>query len=89
MLLIQFLGLQIADAVTTLVFLQHGVNEANPLIRVALALFGQPALGLVIAKALGIGVALVAWRTGRRGMLRKNQPAICRLRCLEPVGDCS
>ena len=71
MLLIQFLGLQIADAVTTLVFLQHGVNEANPLIRVALALFGQPALGLVIAKALGIGVALVAWRTGRRGMLRK------------------
>jgi hypothetical protein len=71
MLLIQFVGLQIADALTTLVFLQRGVGEANPLIRVALAMFGQPALGLAIAKALGIGVALVAWRTGRCGMLRK------------------
>ena len=71
MLLIQFVVLQIADAVTTLVFLQHGVNEANPLIHMALALFGQPVLGLALAKALGIGVALLAWRTGRCGILRK------------------
>jgi len=71
MLLMQFVGLQIADAVTTLLFLRHGVDEANPLIRLAMAMFGQPALGLAIAKALGIGVALVAWRTGRCGLLRK------------------
>jgi hypothetical protein len=68
---VQFVGLQIADAVTTWLFLQHGLTEANPLMRWALALSAHPALVLAITKALGIGVALVAWRRGRRGLFRK------------------
>ena len=71
MLLLQFAGLQILDALTTWWFLGHGVAEANPLVRWVLGWIGQPVLALLAAKAAGLVPALWAWRSGRHGLLRR------------------
>ena len=69
--LLVFLLLQIADAGTTLLFLNHGIGEANPLIAAAFRVSMSPALSLVLVKAAGCAVALYAWRSGRRTLLRR------------------
>jgi hypothetical protein len=71
MLLLGFVLLQVMDALTTLIFLHHGVGEANPLIRAALGVSGNPALGLVAPKVFAMALAVYAWRSGRRGLLRR------------------
>jgi len=72
MLLIQFICLQVLDAMTTMTFLSRGVTEANPLVRAALhASALHPELPLALVKLAGIAVALYAYRTGRRTMLRR------------------
>jgi len=53
-----FLTLQIGDILTTLLFLRHGVAEANPLMRLALGVSSHPALSLLAAKA---AACLLAW----------------------------
>ncbi len=69
--LLAFVCLQLMDGLTTVVFLRSGVEEGNPLIRVALAAFGQSAWALVAPKALAILLGVYAWRSGRMGLLRK------------------
>jgi hypothetical protein len=64
-----FIALQLCDTLTTLVFLRHGVAEANPLIRFALGLSGSPALPLLAVKAAGCVLAWLAWRSRRRRLL--------------------
>ncbi|MBZ5579010.1 MAG: DUF5658 family protein [Acidobacteriia bacterium] len=71
MLLCQFAGLQVLDAVTTLWFLHRGVAEANPLMGWALAWGAQPVWGLAAAKALGLAPALWAWHSRRHRLLRR------------------
>jgi hypothetical protein len=71
MILIAFASLQILDLLTTTVFLHHGVGEANPLIRAALSSSVSPLLVLIAAKVFGVTVAVVAWYTRRRALLRK------------------
>jgi len=71
MILIIFIGLQAMDALTTLFFLHHGVGEANPLIRAALAGTANPGVALAVAKVFAVALGLVAWRSGRTGLLRK------------------
>jgi hypothetical protein len=71
MVFVQFVGLQVLDVLTTLLFLQHGVIEGNPLMRTVLAVSVHPAVGLALAKAVAIAVALMAWRLGRCRILRK------------------
>ncbi|HLK62478.1 MAG TPA: DUF5658 family protein [Bryobacteraceae bacterium] len=71
MILFAFIGLQITDTLTTLLFLHHGVPEGNPLIRAALAGPVQPALVLALAKSFAILLATLAWRSGRTSLLRK------------------
>jgi hypothetical protein len=66
-----FIGLQLCDMLTTLVFLRHGVAEANPLIRVALGLSHSPALPLLAVKAAGCGLAWLAWRSRRHRLLSR------------------
>jgi hypothetical protein len=68
--LLQFAILQLLDAVTTLVFLRHGIEEANPLIRQLLA-GGGPALALAGPKILALAGAFYAWRSGRERLLRR------------------
>jgi len=71
MRLVWFALLQVIDALTTLLFLRHGVGEANPLIRTALAISGNPALALAVPKVFAMALGLYAWRSGRRELLRR------------------
>jgi hypothetical protein len=68
--LLVFITLQALDLLSTLLFLRHGVAEANPLMRAALAAVAVPALALALPKLGGMVLALAAWRSGRVRMLR-------------------
>ena len=70
MLLLIFVCLQIMDALTTIVFLRFGVQEANPVVRMAIASFAWPEFGVVGPKLFAIGLGVFAWRTGRLRLLR-------------------
>jgi hypothetical protein len=70
MVLFAFICLQVMDTLTTLLFLRHGVHEANPLIRAALAT-GDPRIAVGLPKVLAALLASVAWYSGRRRLLRK------------------
>jgi hypothetical protein len=70
-LLLAFAVLQLCDLITTLTFLHHGVQEANPLVRYAMQTGGQPVGGLILAKISAAGLALFCWRSGRIALLRK------------------
>jgi hypothetical protein len=71
MTLLLFLILQFCDAVTTLVFLRHGVAEANPLIRLALRFFATPLFALLAVKTAGCALAWFAWRASRLKLLHR------------------
>lgn len=66
-----FAALQVLDVLTTLLFLHHGVAEANPLMRASLALARQPFLALAIPKAVALGLAFFAVRSGRKRLLAR------------------
>jgi hypothetical protein len=70
MTLILFFVLQLCDLLTTLVFLRHGVAEANPLLSAAFRIAASPAAGLAAIKLAGCGLALYSWRTHRMRLLR-------------------
>jgi hypothetical protein len=87
--LLIFIALQFCDAATTLVFLRHGVAEANPLIRYAIGQSASPILALAGIKSAGCGLAWIAWRTRRHRLMARvnilfalcvawNLIAICR-----------
>jgi len=57
MALFAFICLQVMDILTTLLCLHHGVQEANPLIRAALANSADPRMALGIPKVLAIALA--------------------------------
>jgi hypothetical protein len=69
--LLLFVALQFCDALTTLVFLRHGVSEANPIVRFALTFSADPALPLIALKLAACGLAWLGWRSGRRRLLRR------------------
>ena len=71
MALFAFICLQVMDALTTLLFLHHGVHEANPLIVAALATSTDPTTAVGIPKVLAIVLATAAWYSGRKRLLRK------------------
>jgi hypothetical protein len=67
-----FICFQALDALTTLIFLQRGVTEGNPLVRTILtAAAGHitPALALAIAKVFPVVLGIAALRAGRRRLL--------------------
>jgi hypothetical protein len=70
-LLLVCLCLQVCDLATTLLFMQHGVGEANPLVAALIRLTDHPAAVLILVKAVGCGLALYAWRSRRVRFLRR------------------
>jgi len=70
-LFLSFVLLQALDTVSTLVFLRHGMAEANPLMRMALAAIPIPAAALALPKLAAGTLALAAWRSGRLRLLRR------------------
>jgi hypothetical protein len=70
-ILLVFLALQLFDLATTLVFLQHGVGEANPLVALLIRISAQPAFAVLQVKLAACALALYAWRTQRFRLLRR------------------
>jgi hypothetical protein len=70
-LLVQFSYLQVLDFLTTVAFLLHGVNEGNPLVRLAIQYAPHPLSGLLLVKALAVGLGIYCWRGGRQRLLTR------------------
>ncbi|MGD0617320.1 MAG: DUF5658 family protein [Bryobacteraceae bacterium] len=69
--LLQFSYLQVLDFLTTIAFLLHGVQEANPLVRLALFSMPNPIGALVTVKVLALALGLFCWRMGRDRLLMR------------------
>lgn len=67
-LLMQYGYLQVLDCLTTIAFLLNGIQEGNPLVRLALS-GSNPISGLLAVKALAVLLGLYCWRIGRQGLL--------------------
>ncbi len=70
-LLLQYSYLQMLDLLTTVAFLLHGVQEANPLVRVALRYSSHPLGGLLLVKALALMLGVYCWRCGHERLLMR------------------
>ncbi len=68
-LLLAFSYLQVLDLMTTVAFLQMGVREANPIVRMAFTIGHSPVAGLIALKAAAILLALYCWSMGREKLL--------------------
>jgi hypothetical protein len=66
-----FIYLQILDALTTVAFMMHGLNEMNPLVKWAMREAANPLGGLFLLKAVAVAVAVVCVSYSRYGLLRK------------------
>lgn len=69
--LLQFSYLQVLDFLTTIAFLLHGVQEGNPLVRLALYSAPNPIGALLMVKVLAVGLGLFCWRMGRDRLLMR------------------
>ncbi|MCS7041721.1 MAG: DUF5658 family protein [Bryobacteraceae bacterium] len=63
--------LQALDVLTTLAFLMASVEEANPLVRQAIALAGSPLAGLLLVKLAALALGVICWRAGRIRLLQR------------------
>jgi len=70
-ILLVFLALQLFDLVTTVIFLRHGVAEANPLVAALMHVFVQPALAVLAVKLGACALAAFAWNSRRTRLLRR------------------
>jgi Domain of unknown function (DUF5658) len=70
-LLAIFIGLQIGDIITTIIFLSMGVQEANPIVKAAIVHFG-PLPGLLLIKIIAIGLALWWYSRNKERMVLVN-----------------
>ena len=70
-ILAQYAYLQMLDLISTIAFLAHGVDEANPVVRWFLEATSSPAGGLIAAKLMALALGLLAWKTGRRRLLAR------------------
>ena len=70
-LLLQYSYLQMLDLLTTVAFLLHGVQEGNPLIRLALRYSSHPLGGLLLIKMLALALGIYCWRCGRERLLTR------------------
>jgi hypothetical protein len=70
-LLVQFSYLQVLDFMTTLAFLMNGIQEGNPLVRLALRYGPSPLAGLLMVKMVALALGIYCWRFGRTKLLTR------------------
>lgn len=70
-LLLHYSYLQVLDFLTTIAFLVNGVQEANPLVRLALNLGHNPIGSLIGVKVLAVILGIYCWRMGRNRLLSR------------------
>lgn len=67
----QYTYLQLLDLLTTIAFIVHGVQEGNPVVKLAMERAPNPLLGLALVKAAALLLGLYCWRADRAGLLRR------------------
>ncbi len=67
--IILFTYFQLLDLLTTVVFLLHGVREANPLVKYAITVAPTPLIGLLLIKAVALGLGVYCCLQGRHKLL--------------------
>ncbi len=70
-LFVQYTYLQLLDLLTTVAFLLIGVQEGNPIVRLALEVAPTPVVGLLAIKAAALGMGVFCLRTGRLRLLSR------------------
>ena len=63
--LAQYSYLQVLDFLTTVAFLVQGIQEGNPLVRLAMTVTPNPMVGLLLVKLAAVGLGIYCWRGGR------------------------
>jgi hypothetical protein len=66
-----FAYFQMLDILTTVVFLLHGVKEANPLVKFALVAAPTPLLGLLLVKGIAVALGIFCCVRGRAKLLTR------------------
>jgi hypothetical protein len=69
--LLHYSYLQVLDFLTTVAFLVQGVQEGNPLVRLAMQITPSPMMGLLLVKVAAVGLGIYCWRGGRGRTLNK------------------
>lgn len=69
--LVLFTYFQFLDLLTTVVFLLHGVKEANPLVKLVLAAAPTPLVGLIFIKAAAFALGVFCCLKGREKLLTR------------------
>ena len=69
--LIHYSYLQVLDYLTTVAFLVQGVQEGNPLVRLAMQITPSPMMGLLLVKVAAVGLGIYCWHGGRGRTLNK------------------
>ena len=69
--LVLFGYFQLLDLLTTVVFILHGVKEANPVVKFALTAAPTPVMGLVLVKVAALAMGFYCWRLGRQKLLER------------------
>ena len=70
-LFLEFVYLQVLDALTTIAFMMYGVAELNPLIKWAMRESPSALTGLLLVKILAVGLAFYCIVRARQKLLRK------------------
>ncbi len=70
-ILIQYSYLQLLDLMTTVAFLLNGIQEGNPLVRMAMNVGPNPLAGLLSVKAAALLLGLWCWKMGRSRTLTR------------------
>jgi len=71
-LLLQFSYLQVLDFLTTIAFLLNGVQEANPIVKTAIAVSASPLAGLFAVKLVALILGWYCWRLGKQAVLART-----------------
>ena len=67
----QFSYLQFLDFLTTIAFLLLGIQEGNPLVRLAISLAPAPIYGLALVKIIALCLGLYCLKVGKLKLLSK------------------
>jgi len=68
-LLWHYAYLQVLDFLTTIAFLMHGVQEGNPVVRLAMSFSASPFSALLTMKLIAVALGIFCFTTGRERLL--------------------
>jgi hypothetical protein len=70
-LLWHYAYLQVLDFLTTIAFLLNGVQEGNPVVRLAISLSASPVTALLTVKLIAVALGAMCFWTGRVRLLSR------------------